>query len=79
VPRSLARCSPLHFAKRRRHREAVVALTSHAAALPRMLLPSIIVPTYVSQRSRLRRCASGVLVRTLNVRLQARQRKRGSP
>jgi hypothetical protein len=42
---SLARCSTVQFANRRRQREEVAALTAHAAALPRMLFPSNIVPT----------------------------------
>ena len=62
-----------------RHRDEVVTLTSHAAALLRMLLRSIIVPTKVGQRSLLRNLAKGVLVRILNVRLQEPQRKRGKP
>ena len=53
-----------------RQRDEVVTLTSHAAALLRMLLRSIIVPTKVGQRSLLRNLARGVLVRILNVRLQ---------
>ena len=59
--------------KRLRQRDEVVTLTSHAALL-RMLLRSIIVPTKVGQRSLLRHLARGVLVRILNVRLQELQR-----
>ena len=73
-PTIFARCAEEHSRKRLRQRDEVVTLTSHAAALLRMLLRSIIVPTKVGQRSLLRNLARGVLVRILNVRLQEPQR-----
>jgi len=42
---SLARCSAVQPMNRWRQRDEVAGLTAHAAALPRMLRPSSMVPT----------------------------------